>query len=339
MIVLGIESSCDETSVSIVQEKKGRGKILSEKILSQVKKHKPYGGVVPELASREHSNCISNLTRQVLSETSLNLNDIDAFAATTGPGLLGGLLVGCNYAKGLSIIMNKPFLSINHLQGHALISRMYKKINYPFLCLLVSGGHSLILLVEDFNKFRILGESIDDAVGEAFDKTSKLLDLGYPGGPLIEKLAKQACKKKEFNLPRPLINDKTMNLSFSGLKTSVRRIIEKKISQSEKADLACEFQESITECLLKKVGIAIDLSKYKVHDLVLSGGVASNSFIRNQFKALCAKKNINFVVPAKSLCTDNATMIAWAGIEKLLNQGKGDNLDIHPKPRWSLEAI
>jgi len=340
MIVLGIETSCDETSVSIVQENKGGGKILSEKVLSQVKKHQPYGGVVPELASREHSNCISNLTRQVLNETNLTLDNIDAFAATTGPGLLGGLLVGCNYAKGLSIITNKPFLSINHLQGHVLISRMYKKINFPFLCLLVSGGHSLILLVKNFNKFKILGESIDDAVGEAFDKTSKLLGLGYPGGPLIERLAKKARRKKVFNLPRPLINDKTMNLSFSGLKTSVRRIIENNISQSEKADLACEFQKSITECLLKKVKLAIDSSKYyKIQDFVLSGGVASNSFIRDQFRVLCLKENINFIVPAKSLCTDNATMIAWAGIEKLRNQREGDSLNIRPKPRWSIESI
>ena len=340
MIVLGIETSCDETSVSIVKDNKGRGKILSEKILSQVKKHQPFGGVVPELASREHSDCISNLTRQVLDETNLNLNDIDGFAATTGPGLLGGLLVGCNYAKGLSIVTNKPFLSINHLQGHVLISGMNKKINYPFLCLLVSGGHSLILMARSFNKFKILGESIDDAVGEAFDKTSKLLGLGYPGGPLIEKLAKKAQNKKNFNLPRPLINDKTMNLSFSGLKTSVRRIIEKNFSQSEKADLANEFQKSITECLLKKVNLAMDLSKrYEIQDFVLSGGVASNSFIRNQFKALCLKKNINFIVPAKSLCTDNATMIAWAGIEKLRNQKRGDSLNIHPQPRWSLESI
>lgn len=340
MIVLGIETSCDETSVSIVQDKKDRGKVLSEKILSQVKKHQPFGGVVPELASREHSDCISNLTRQVLDETSLNLDDIDGFAATTGPGLLGGLLVGCNYAKGLSIITNKPFLSINHLQGHVLISRMKKKINFPFLCLLVSGGHSLILLAKNFNKFKILGESIDDAVGEAFDKTSKLLGLGYPGGPLIEKLAQKAQREKKFHLPRPLINDKTMNLSFSGLKTSVRRIIEKNISQSEKADLAYEFQKSITECLLKKVNIAMDSCKYyKIKDFVLSGGVASNSFIRNQFKSLCLVKNINFIVPAKALCTDNATMIAWAGIEKLRNHKIGDRLNTHPQPRWSLESI
>ena len=197
---------------------------------------------------------------------------------------------------------------------------MNKKINFPFLCLLVSGGHSLILIAENFNKFKILGESIDDAVGEAFDKTSKLLGLGYPGGPLIEELAKKPERKK-FNLPRPLINERTMNLSFSGLKTSVRRIIEKNFNQSEKADLANEFQKSITECLLKKVNLAMDSSKhYEIQDFVLSGGVASNSFIRNQFKALCLKKNINFIVPVKSLCTDNATMIAWAGIEKLKNK-------------------
>ena len=198
MIVLGIESSCDETSVSIVREQNGLGEVLSEKILSQVSKHQKFGGVVPELASREHSNSICNLTKEVLIESRLSLEEINAFAATTGPGLLGGLLVGCNFAKGLSIMSHKPFLSVNHLQGHILVARMKQKIDYPFLCLLVSGGHSQILLVSNYNEIKILGETIDDAVGEVFDKTAKLLDFGYPGGPYIEKLALKAVDKNKF---------------------------------------------------------------------------------------------------------------------------------------------
>ncbi len=340
MIILGIESSCDETSVSIVKEDMGEGHILCEKVLSQVTKHRKFGGVVPELASREHSDSISKLTKDVLKKSNLEIDSIDAFAATTGPGLLGGLLVGCNYAKGLAIITGKPFLSINHLQAHALVVRMKGKVSFPFLCLLVSGGHSLILLVTNYNKFKILGESIDDAVGEAFDKTAKMLGLKYPGGPQIEKLAEKSKQNTIFNLPRPLINDNTMNLSFSGLKTSVRRIIESGKNQINTADLAFEFQKSVSDCLLKKVKLAIEKTKlYKIKDFVLTGGVASNSFIRSEFKKLCKKKNVNFYAPSKKLCTDNATMVAWAGIEKLRNKKKGDRLDTIPQPRWSLDLL
>ena len=340
MIVLGIESSCDETSVSIVREQNGLGEVLSEKILSQVSKHQKFGGVVPELASREHSNSICNLTKEVLIESRLSLEEINAFAATTGPGLLGGLLVGCNFAKGLSIMSHKPFLSVNHLQGHILVARMKQKIDYPFLCLLVSGGHSQILLVSNYNKIKVLGETIDDAVGEVFDKTAKLLDFGYPGGPYIEKLALKAVDKNKFILPRPLLNSKNMNLSFSGLKTSARRIVERGINEKEKPDLAFEFQKSVTECLLKKVSLAIRYcERKKIKDFILTGGVASNNYIRKKFEQLCIKNKLNFFAPEKNLCTDNATMIAWAGIEKYRKTKIGDSLDIKPKPRWGLESL
>ncbi len=341
MIVLGIESSCDETSVSIVKKRKIFGDILSEKTLSQINKHKVFGGVVPELASREHSESINMLTKEVLKEAKIDLNKIDGFAATTGPGLLGGLLVGCNYAKGLSITTGKPFLSINHLQAHVLIAKLNKKIDYPFFCLLVSGGHSLILLVKNYNNFQILGESIDDAVGEAFDKTAKVLGLSYPGGPEIEKLAKESNNKSVYKLPRPLIKDNSMNLSFSGLKTAVRRIVDLGISESEKSEIAYEFQLSITECLLKKVGLAIKKykKKYKIKNFILTGGVASNTFIRSKFNLLCKENKINFFAPEKKLCTDNATMIAWAGIEKFYKTKKGDNLQLSPNPKWSLNKL
>ena len=206
MIVLGIETSCDETSVAIVKKKTTNkfGYLLSENTLSQVKKHNKYGGVVPELASREHENSLDLMVRNTLNESNISLQEIDAFAATTGPGLLGGLLIGSNYAKALSLINKKPFVSVNHLQGHILVARMKNEVDFPFLCLLVSGGHTQILLVKNYNNFEILGETLDDALGEAFDKTAKLLGYGYPGGPIIEKLAAQKKKSKVFNLPRPL---------------------------------------------------------------------------------------------------------------------------------------
>ena len=255
MIVLGIETSCDETSVSIVEKKQNSlfGDVLVELTLSQIKKHQKFGGVVPELASREHSNNLDWLVRKSLKLSKLNYEKIDAFAATTGPGLLGALLVGTNFAKALAIGSNKPFLSVNHLQGHILVSRMKKKINFPFLCLLVSGGHCQIILAKNFNKFKIIGETLDDAVGEVFDKTSRILGYGYPGGPIIENLAKKGKGKYNFKLPKPLLNKKTFHLSFSGLKTSVRRLVEKGLSNNQKADLAREFQRVITECLLRKV--------------------------------------------------------------------------------------
>ena len=218
---------------------------------------------------------------------------MDAFAAT-GPGLLGALLVGSNYAKALAIGSRKPFLSINHLQGHILVSRMKKKIDFPFLCLLVSGGHCQIILAKNYNKFRVIGETLDDAVGEVFDKTSRILGYGYPGGPIIENLAKKSKGKYKFKLPKPLINKMTFDLSFSGLKTSVRRLIEKGINNNQKADLAFEFQQIITECLIKKVELSINhlKKKYKINDFILSGGVAS-IFLRSKFKK-CVKKNIIF---------------------------------------------
>jgi len=343
MIVLGIETSCDETSVAIVKKKTTNkfGYLLSENTLSQVKKHNKYGGVVPELASREHENSLDLMVRNTLNESNISLQEIDAFAATTGPGLLGGLLIGSNYAKALSLINKKPFVAVNHLQGHILVARMKNEIDFPFLCLLVSGGHTQILLVKNYNNFEILGETLDDALGEAFDKTAKLLGYGYPGGPIIEKLAAQKKKSKVFNLPRPLKNSKNLDFSFSGLKTSVRKIIESSDPKKIERDLANEFQVCVTEILISKLEKAIISTKKKLdlNSLVLAGGVASNKFIRNEFESMCKKNFINLIVPEKNLCVDNATMIAWAAIERLKHSKSSDQLEEKPKPRWSLETL
>ena len=343
MIVLGIETSCDETSVAIVQQKKndGFGHILAENTLSQIKKHNKFGGIVPELASREHENTLNPLVKKTIKDANINLKKIDAYAATTGPGLLGGLLIGSNYAKALSLANNKPFLAVNHLQGHILVSRMKKKINFPFICLLLSGGHTQILMAKDYNRFEIIGETLDDALGEAFDKTAKLLGYGYPGGPIIEKLASKEKSSNFFKLPKPLINSNNFNFSFSGLKTSIRKITEKPLNKSLKCRLAKEFQECITEILLMKSEKAINLFKKKknITSFVLAGGVASNKFIREKLNFLCKKNSVEFIVPEKISCVDNAIMIAWAGIERLKNKRNSDSLNSNPMPRWSLEDL
>jgi N6-L-threonylcarbamoyladenine synthase len=343
MIVLGIETSCDETSVAIVK-KKNRfllGDVLSENTLSQVKKHKKFGGVVPELASREHSNTLDYLVKKTLKESGLSLCEIDAFAATLGPGLLGGLIVGSNYAKTLALTTKKPFVAVNHLQGHILVTRMKRIIKFPFLCLLVSGGHTQMLLVRKYNDFKLIGETLDDAIGEAFDKVAKLMGYSYPGGPIIEKLALKAKKKVNFNLPEPLINSKNFNFSFSGIKTATRKIIDSSFDKKLKCELAKNFQDCVTNCLITKCSKAIDLykKKKKINSFVLAGGVASNKFIREKFINLCAKKSVQFIVPEQDLCVDNATMIAWAAIERLQINKKGDILDFEPKPRWALEKL
>ena len=269
------------------------------------------------------------------------LSEIDAFAATVGPGLLGGLIVGSNYAKTLALTTKKPFIAINHLQGHILVTRMKQKVKFPFLCLLVSGGHTQLLLVRKFNDFELIGETLDDALGEAFDKVAKLLGYSYPGGPIIEKLASKAKKKINFNLPEPLIYNDSFNFSFSGIKTATRKIINNSFDKRLKNELAKNFQDCVTNCLITKCSKAIDLykKKEKISSFVLAGGVASNKFIRNKFMNLCDKKLIQFIVPEQNLCVDNATMIAWAAIERLQIKKKGDILDFEPKPRWALENL
>ena len=342
MKVLGIETSCDETAVAIIQTSDISKNIkINEKLNSQVEKHRKFGGVVPELSAREHIEYLDKICKDVINESKTNLSELDAICATSGPGLLGGLLVGLNYGKAISLGIKKPFFAVNHLQAHVLVSRLKYNIKFPFLTLLISGGHTQILIAEDYNKFELLGETLDDALGEAFDKTAKLMGFDYPGGPEIEKSAKLKTKVGSYKLPRPLYRKKNFNFSFSGLKTALRRIIEKKLSKEEKNNLSFDFQQAVLDCLLDKSEKAMDyfLKKYGKGFFVMSGGVASNSFLRNGLKKLALNKGMHFAVPPLELCIDNATMIAWTGVEKLKRKEKGDSLNFLPKPRWSLENL
>jgi N6-L-threonylcarbamoyladenine synthase len=357
MKVLAIESSCDETAVAIVDSDK---KIFSHLIKSQIDIHQQYGGVIPELSARAHLEVIDHLILQALSQAELKFSDIDAFAGTSGPGLIGGLIVGMTSAKTLSAIYKKPFLAINHLQGHALAIRLEQKVDFPFLVLLVSGGHCQILLCYGVNDFYKIGETIDDALGETFDKVAQMLGLPYPGGPEIEKLALLSTQRK-FPLPRPLIDQKNhdhqFNFSFSGLKTAVRRTIEKitneefshftsaqKISLSDKSDLCASFQRTISEIICNRIENVLnncqELNKVNRSSLklVITGGVASNKFIFNNLKDLSIKHNFKILIPQKELCTDNALMIAWAGIEKL-KINSTDPLTFKPRAKWPLSEL
>jgi len=342
MLVLGVETSCDETAVAIVEKKSDfGGKVINEIISSQIEEHKPYGGVVPELSSREHVKYLKKITEKVLKKSAMSIGDIDAFAATCGPGLLGGLLVGSNFVKSISLGLRKPFFAINHLQAHILVARLSNNINFPFLALLVSGGHTQLLIAHDYNDFTLLGETLDDAVGEAFDKTAKLLGLSYPGGPKIEELAKKSNKKLSFSLPRPMYKKKDPNFSFSGLKTAIRRISSNSKLKNNKSDLAYGFQVAVMDCLVDRCEKGIDIFKKKYGEgfFLISGGVASNNFLRKEMVKLCKKKNMNFLAPEMRFCVDNASMIAWTGIERLSNGDTGDSIDFLPKPRWPLSEL
>lgn len=345
MIVLGIESSCDETAVAIVNDKK---EILGEALLSQ-EEHRAFGGVVPEIAARSHLEHIDNMLEQCIRKANIKLEDIDAVAAASGPGLIGGVIVGVMTAKALSIALNKPFVAVNHLEGHALAARISNDVTFPYLLLLVSGGHCQILVVKDVNEYERLGTTIDDAVGEAFDKVAKMLGLGYPGGPAVEKLAASGDENR-FTLPRPLIGVPDCNLSFSGLKTAVRKIVETysqdgeiahaDIPKQDIADICACFQATATDCLCRKLNRAIKYFKEKHPEgknLVVSGGVASNTYLRNALQKLATENGLIFAAPPIRFCTDNGVMIAWAGLERF-KKGYTNELDFKPRPRWPLDS-
>lgn len=345
MIVLGIESSCDETAAALVNEKK---EILGETLLSQ-EEHKAFGGVVPEIAARSHLDHIDNILEQCFAKTNLTLSDVDAIAASSGPGLIGGVVVGVMTAKALSIALNKPFIAVNHLEGHALAARISNDVTFPYLLLLVSGGHCQILVVKDVDKYERIGTTIDDAVGEAFDKVAKMLGLGYPGGPAVEKLAASGDESR-FTLPRPLIGSQDCNLSFSGLKTAVRKIVETyapdgeiahaDIPKHDLADICACFQYTATDCLCRKLKRAITYFKEKYpkgKNLVVSGGVASNTYLRAKLQKLADDNDLIFAAPPIRFCTDNGVMIAWAGLERF-RKGYTNELDFKPRPRWPLDA-
>ncbi|HUD28641.1 MAG TPA: tRNA (adenosine(37)-N6)-threonylcarbamoyltransferase complex transferase subunit TsaD [Novosphingobium sp.] len=329
-IVLGIESSCDETAAALVTD--GRV-ILAQRIASQDEAHRPYGGVVPEIAARAHAERLAPLIEATLADAGMTLDEVDAIAATAGPGLIGGVMVGLVTAKALAMASDKPLIAVNHLEGHALSPRLADaSLEYPYLLLLVSGGHCQILLVEGVGKFRRLATTIDDALGEAFDKSAKVLGLGYPGGPALERLALEGDAKK-VRLPRPLKGSDEPHFSFAGLKSAVLRA--KQSGEYSDADIAASFQQAAIDCLVDRLTRAFAKAG-PVNALVVAGGVAANKAIRGALEALAAKRGLPFIAPPLALCTDNAAMIAWAGMERL-ERGQSDPLDVAARPRWPLD--
>jgi len=339
---LGIETSCDETAAAVVQENSdGSAKILSSVVSSQIKEHEKFGGVVPEIAARAHVENIDFIINKALKESKINLNHIDGIAATAGPGLIVCLTVGLNIGKSIAKLLNKPFVAVNHLEGHALSPGLENKISFPYLLLLISGGHSQFLIVKDINKYQQLGTTIDDALGEAFDKTAKMLKLGYPGGPSLEKFAKKG-DKNFFKLPEPIINKAGCNLSFAGLKTAVLRETKKiKDNNQLRYNLAASFQETINKILRKKTLVAIkqfkNLVKKNKAAFVVAGGVAANKSIRKNLTEVSKNMNLDPIFPNLKFCGDNAAMIAWVGIKRF-NKKLIDNANTAiAKSRWPLD--
>lgn len=337
--ILGLESSCDETAAAVVS---GDGGILSNIVLSQIEAHRPYGGVVPEIAARAHITHLDRLIKQALNEADCGFGDLSAVAATSGPGLIGGVMVGMMTGKAIAAAKNIPFIGVNHLEGHALTVRMTNRVDFPYILLLVSGGHCQILVVKGVGDYQRLGTTIDDAAGEAFDKTAKILGLGYPGGPAVEAAAKLGDETR-FALPRPLKGKPGCNFSFSGLKTAVRRQVEKigeTISQQDMYDLAASFQRALCDSIIDRMGRALDLylEQYPLgpHNLVVAGGVAANNALKSNLRQLCQSKGFDIIAPPPELCTDNGAMIAWVGVERL-RLGMIDALDIAARARWPLD--
>ncbi len=339
-IILGIETSCDETAVSLIQDdESGVPKILSNIISSQFDIHKEFGGVVPELAARSHVEKIDIIAKKAIEESGVSLDKVSAIAATMGPGLIVCLTVGLNFGKAMASSLNLPFIGVNHLEGHALSPKLHSKIEYPYLLLLISGGHSQYLSVNGLGNYKRLGTTIDDALGEAFDKTAKLLGIEFPGGPKLEKFAEHGNPNK-FELPKPIINKGGCNLSFAGLKTAILRITKKIKTEQEKFDLAASFQKTIEEILYIKTNIAFEeFKKINSNDnnsFVVAGGVAANKGIREKLIKVSNENNFNPIFPDLELCGDNAAMIAMVGLEKFKSE-KFDSLGIPARPRLPLD--
>ena len=339
-LILGIETSCDETAASIITvNDQGIPIVLSNIVSSQVDVHKEFGGVVPELAARSHVEKIDLIVQKAINDSGKKIDEIDAVASTAGPGLIVCLSVGLSFGKAFAASLNKPFIAVNHLEGHALSPKINSKLNYPYLLLLISGGHSQFLNVQGLGKYVRLGTTIDDALGEAFDKTAKLLGIDFPGGPQIEILAKKGDPSK-YDLPKPILNKGGCNLSFAGLKTAVLKISKNIKTDQEKFDLAASFQRTIEQILYKKTKIAFsefqNQNKTKENILVIAGGVAANKNIRSMLTNLCKEENYQSIFPPMELCGDNAAMIAMVGLEKFKLK-QFDNLDYPAKPRWQLD--
>jgi N6-L-threonylcarbamoyladenine synthase len=342
-IILGIETSCDETAASVVvRDQSGHGTISSNVVRSQLDEHAAFGGVVPELAARAHVEWLDHIIAQALDGAGVTLDDVDAIAATAGPGLIGGVLVGLTTAKALAASLGKRLIAVNHLEGHALTARLTDNVQFPYLMLLVSGGHSQFVLVRGVGHYERWGGTIDDALGEAFDKVAKLLSLGHPGGPAVEQIAKSGDPKR-FKFPRPLLREQRLDFSFSGLKTAVRIQAEAlaPLSDQDVADIAAGFQAAVTEIVATRSRQALERFRAELPDhapqLVVAGGVAANKAIAAALAAVVAETGATLVVPPMALCTDNGAMVAWAGAERLA-LGADDRLDVAARPRWPLDT-
>ena len=342
MRVLGIETTCDETAAAIVElGETGGGIILANEIMSQIAEHAAYGGVVPEIAARAHVEVIDRLVERALAVAKLELADLDGIAAAAGPGLIGGVMVGLTTGKALALASGKPFIAVNHLEAHALTARLTDGIEFPYLLLLVSGGHTQLLAVKGVGDYQRLGTTVDDALGEAFDKVAKMLGLPYPGGPQVE-IAAQAGDPERFDLPRPMLRRPNADFSLSGLKTAVRLEIERRhrMNEQDVADLCASFQAAVVDVVIDRTRMAMRKFRTDVGDpsaLVVAGGVAANGAIRRALTRMATETGLKLVLPPLELCTDNGAMIAWTGIERL-RAGLTDGMDFAPRPRWPLDV-
>ncbi|MBI2236516.1 MAG: tRNA (adenosine(37)-N6)-threonylcarbamoyltransferase complex transferase subunit TsaD [Magnetospirillum sp.] len=338
MLVLGIETSCDETAAAVVT---GERDILADVVLSQLDEHRPFGGIVPEIAARSHLEHLDRLVAEAMARAGISFSQLDAVAATGGPGLIGGVIVGVMTAKAIALAAAKPFLAVNHLEGHALTARLTHGIAFPYLLLLVSGGHCQLLAVEGVGAYRRLGTTIDDAAGEAFDKVAKMVGLGYPGGPAVEAAAAGGDPAR-FTLPRPMKGRPDCDFSFSGLKNAVRLLVERlprPLSAQDAADVAAGFQAAVAGSIADRTGRAIRDFRQRWpagRHLVVAGGVAANTLLRRTLETVASDNGLEFLAPPLKLCTDNAAMTAWAGVERL-RLGLTDGLDFAPRPRWPLD--
>ena len=345
-IVLGIETSCDETAAAVIA---GDKRILAEAVLSQIADHQPYGGVVPEIAARAHIEHVDGIIARVMDDAGIAFGRLDAVAATAGPGLIGGVIVGLMTAKAIAASWDLPLIAVNHLEGHALSPRLLGELSFPYLLLLVTGGHCQLITVAGVGRYHRLGTTIDDAVGEAFDKTARMLGLGYPGGPAVEEAAEKGDPER-FDLPRPMRRRAGCDFSFSGLKTAVHRALERARADGAGtnlvADMAAGFQAAVGDVLCDRTGNAMEIFSDWRGDhgaaaarpvLVAAGGVAANRYLRRRLDALCRERGYRLVVPPPRYCTDNGAMIAWAGLERLA-LGLTDSLDIEARARWPLDG-
>ncbi len=340
-LVLGIETSCDETAAAVVaRTADGQGRILSSVVRSQWEQHRPYGGVVPEIAARAHVECLDEIIADALREAGIDFSDLSAVAATGGPGLIGGVLVGLTEAKAIALVHDLPFIAANHLEAHALTPGLTEDLKPPYLLLLVSGGHTQLLLIEDVGRYVRLGTTIDDALGEAFDKTAKLLGLPQPGGPSVEKAA-HGGRADRFNLPRPMLGRPEPHFSFAGLKTAVRLAAQAAAPLDDQgvADLCASFEQAVVDAVVDRTRTALRIARTRAAAdvLVVAGGVAANQRLRGGLAELAARESVRLSIPPIALCTDNAAMVAWAGAEHLARNNT-NALDFAARARWPLDA-